>query len=31
MNAESRRKYARKRELLEELRGRLVEKGKVAA
>jgi hypothetical protein len=30
MNAESRRKYARKRELLAELQGRLVEKGKVA-
>jgi hypothetical protein len=31
MNAESRRKYARKRELLAELQGRLVEKGKVMA
>jgi hypothetical protein len=31
MNAESRRKYARKRELLKELQGRLVEKGKVMA
>jgi hypothetical protein len=31
VNAEARRKYARKRELLKELQGRLVEKGKVMA